>query len=60
MLKEISWHLLELAGVHVHGMDALYPMQWLTFRRESSETTLGENTKDPTTHWGSERIGCKD
>jgi len=36
MLKEISWHPLELAGVHVHGMDALYPMQWLTFRRESS------------------------
>ena len=25
-----------------------------------SETTLGEDTKDPTTHWGSERIGRKD
>jgi len=24
------------------------------------ETTLGENTKDPTTHWGSERIGHED
>jgi len=36
MLTEISWHPLELAGVHVRNMDALYPMQWLTFRRESS------------------------
>jgi len=24
------------------------------------ETTLGENTKDPTTHWGSERIRHED
>jgi len=23
-------------------------------------TTLGKDTKDPTTCWGSERIGCKD
>ena len=36
MPREISWHLLELEGVHVLGMDALYPMQWLTFRRENS------------------------
>ena len=26
----------------------------------SGEMTLGEDTKDPTTHWGSERIGCED
>jgi len=26
----------------------------------SGETTLGEDTKDPTTHWGSERIGRED
>ena len=25
----------------------------------SGEKTLGENTKDPTTHWNSERIGVK-
>jgi len=24
------------------------------------ETTLGEDTKDPTTHWNSERIGRED
>ena len=24
------------------------------------ETTLGEDTKDPTTHWDSERIGHED
>jgi len=27
---------------------------------EDSETTLGEDTKDPTTHWDSEKIGCED
>ena len=26
----------------------------------SGETTLGEDTKDPTTHWDSEEIGHKD
>ena len=26
----------------------------------TDEMTLGEDTKDPTTHWGSERIGCED
>jgi len=27
---------------------------------EMGETTLGEDTKDPTTHWNSERIGRED
>jgi len=29
-------------------------------RVELDEMTLGEDTKDPTTHWDSERIGHKD
>jgi len=28
--------------------------------REVRETTLGEDTKDPTTHWDSEKIGRED
>jgi len=29
-------------------------------KKSICETTLGENTKDPTIHWDSERIGRED
>ena len=38
IITEGSWHQLELEDVPVQGMDALFPMQWWTSKRENSRS----------------------
>ena len=37
---EVSWIQLELVGVHVQDMAALFPMPWWIFKRESSMSAV--------------------
>jgi len=58
--SKISLTVIQKSPHDSHPDDIAGHLFALTLMDDGPETTLGKDTKDPTTHWNSERIGCED